>query len=59
MFGKRTVEAERTANVHIHDGVTEDEFVAMREARDATLDMPRLIYAVGSGEHASRASAAC
>jgi len=38
-----TVEAERSANVHIHDGVTEDEFVAMREARDATLDMPRLI----------------
>ena len=38
-----TVEAERRANVHIHDGVTEDEFVAMREARDATLGMPRLI----------------
>lgn len=38
-----TVEAERTANVHIHDGIKEDEFVAMREARDATLDMPRLI----------------
>ncbi|MDX2273815.1 MAG: MBL fold metallo-hydrolase [Hyphomonadaceae bacterium] len=38
-----TVEAERKANVHIHDGVTEDEFVAMREARDATLSMPRLI----------------
>lgn len=38
-----TVAAERAANVHIHDGVSEDEFVAMREARDATLDMPRLI----------------
>jgi glyoxylase-like metal-dependent hydrolase (beta-lactamase superfamily II) len=38
-----TVEAERKANVHIHDGVSEDAFVAMREARDATLDMPRLI----------------
>ncbi len=38
-----TVEAERAANVHIHDGINEDEFVAMREARDATLDMPRLI----------------
>jgi glyoxylase-like metal-dependent hydrolase (beta-lactamase superfamily II) len=37
------VEAEREGNVHAHDGVTEDEFVAMREARDATLDMPRLI----------------
>jgi glyoxylase-like metal-dependent hydrolase (beta-lactamase superfamily II) len=38
-----TVEAERKGNVHAHDGITEDEFVAMREARDATLDMPRLI----------------
>lgn len=38
-----TVAAERAANVHIHDGVSEDEFVAMREARDATLAMPRLI----------------
>ncbi len=38
-----TVAAERAANIHIHDGITEDEFVAMREARDATLDMPRLI----------------
>lgn len=38
-----TVEAERNANIHIHDGLTEEAFVAMREARDATLDMPRLI----------------
>ncbi len=38
-----TVEAERKTNVHIHDGLSEDAFVAMREARDATLDMPRLI----------------
>lgn len=38
-----TVAAEREGNVHAHDGVSEDEFVAMREARDATLDMPRLI----------------
>ncbi len=38
-----TVEAEREGNVHAHDGVSEDDFVAMREARDATLDMPRLI----------------
>jgi glyoxylase-like metal-dependent hydrolase (beta-lactamase superfamily II) len=38
-----TVGAQRTANVHIHDGVDEDAFVAMREARDATLGMPRLI----------------
>lgn len=38
-----TVETERKVNVHIHDGVSEDDFVAMREARDKTLAMPRLI----------------
>jgi glyoxylase-like metal-dependent hydrolase (beta-lactamase superfamily II) len=38
-----TVDAERTGNVHVHDGVSEEAFVAMRVARDATLDMPRLI----------------
>jgi glyoxylase-like metal-dependent hydrolase (beta-lactamase superfamily II) len=34
---------QRERNVHIHDGVEEAAFVAMREARDATLGMPRLI----------------
>jgi glyoxylase-like metal-dependent hydrolase (beta-lactamase superfamily II) len=38
-----TVGAERDRNVHAHDGIGEDAFVAMRTARDATLDMPRLI----------------
>ena len=38
-----TVADERAGNVHAHDGISEDEFVAMREARDATLAMPRLI----------------
>jgi glyoxylase-like metal-dependent hydrolase (beta-lactamase superfamily II) len=38
-----TVAEERARNVHVHDGVSEDEFVAMREARDKTLSMPRLI----------------
>ncbi|MFA6114034.1 MAG: MBL fold metallo-hydrolase [Sphingomonas sp.] len=38
-----TVGAERDGNVHVHDGIGEDAFVAMRTARDATLDMPRLI----------------
>lgn len=38
-----TVAAEREGNIHAHDGITEAEFVQMREARDATLDMPRLI----------------
>lgn len=35
--------AQRTANVHLHEGVTEAEFVTMRTQRDATLEMPRLI----------------
>ena len=38
-----TILAERTDNVHIHEGVDEDQFVAMRTARDATLSMPKLI----------------
>ncbi len=38
-----TVADERTANVHVHDGVAEADFVAMREARDATLAAPTLI----------------
>ena len=38
-----TMLAERTANVHLHEGVTEDQFVEMRTQRDATLEMPRLI----------------
>jgi glyoxylase-like metal-dependent hydrolase (beta-lactamase superfamily II) len=38
-----TVAAERAHNVHIHDGVSEDEFVRVRTARDAKLGMPKLI----------------
>ncbi|MEL6878428.1 MAG: MBL fold metallo-hydrolase [Pseudomonadota bacterium] len=38
-----TIGAQRTGNVHIHEGVSEDDFVAMRDARDATLGMPNLI----------------
>jgi glyoxylase-like metal-dependent hydrolase (beta-lactamase superfamily II) len=38
-----SVAAERRANVHVRDGVSEDEFVAMRTTRDATLPVPRLI----------------
>ena len=38
-----TVGEERAHNIHLKDGTSEDEFVAMREARDATLAMPRLI----------------
>lgn len=38
-----TMLAERAGNVHLHDGVSEDEFVAMRTQRDATLGMPKLL----------------
>ncbi|GAA4644049.1 MBL fold metallo-hydrolase [Pontixanthobacter gangjinensis] len=38
-----TVAVQRQSNIHAHDGVAEEEFVRMREARDAMLDMPRLI----------------
>jgi len=38
-----TVADERARNVHVHDGITEDAFVEMREARDKTLAAPRLI----------------
>ena len=38
-----TVAEQRAKNIHVHDGVTEDQFVAMRAARDATLEMPSLI----------------
>ena len=38
-----TVAEEKTRNVHIGGGKSADEFVAMRQARDATLAMPRLI----------------
>ncbi len=38
-----SVAEERANNIHVRDGITEDEFVAMRTARDATLGMPNLI----------------
>jgi len=38
-----TVAAQRAGNIHVHDGVSEEEFVAMRTRRDATLEMPTLI----------------
>ena len=38
-----TVGAQKRENIHIHQGVSEDQFVAMRTSRDAELDMPRLI----------------
>lgn len=38
-----TVGEEKRHNVHVREGISEDEFVAMRTARDRTLAMPRLI----------------
>jgi glyoxylase-like metal-dependent hydrolase (beta-lactamase superfamily II) len=38
-----TVAEQRAHNIHLHDGVTQEQFVAMRTKRDATLEMPVLI----------------
>lgn len=38
-----TVAEQRADNIHVRDGISEEEFVTMRQARDATLDMPALI----------------
>jgi len=38
-----TVADERAQNVHVRNGISEEEFVAMRHARDTTLGMPTLI----------------
>lgn len=40
---RTTVAEQRASNIHVRDGVGEGEFVAMRRARDATLDVPTLI----------------
>jgi glyoxylase-like metal-dependent hydrolase (beta-lactamase superfamily II) len=38
-----TVADEKTSNIHVHDGISEEQFVKMRTARDQTLEMPVLI----------------
>jgi glyoxylase-like metal-dependent hydrolase (beta-lactamase superfamily II) len=38
-----TVAEQRANNVHVRDGISEEEFVALRQARDATLEVPTLI----------------
>lgn len=38
-----TVAEERKRNIHVHDGVNQDDFVRMRQARDATLTAPQLL----------------
>ena len=39
-----TIAAERAGNIHVRDGVSEQEFVALRTKRDATLAVPELLY---------------
>lgn len=38
-----TVAEERANNIHVHDGISEEDFVRVREERDKTLDLPKLI----------------
>lgn len=38
-----SVGEQRRSSVHVHDGISEDDFVTMRKARDATLDVPKLL----------------
>ena len=38
-----TVAEQRAKNIHVHDGISEAQFVEMRTQRDATLEMPVLI----------------
>lgn len=38
-----SVAAQKASNIHMRDGIGEDDFVAMRQSRDATLDMPELL----------------
>ena len=39
-----TVAAQRAENIHVRDGVTEEQFVELRTRRDATLPVPELLY---------------
>lgn len=38
-----TVGEQKRSNIHVRKGITQEQFVQLREARDATLEMPRLI----------------
>ena len=42
-MSETTVAAQRQYNIHVHDGIDEAEFVAMRNRRDASLSMPQLL----------------
>jgi glyoxylase-like metal-dependent hydrolase (beta-lactamase superfamily II) len=39
-----TIAAERAANIHVRDGIAQAEFIALRTERDASLDVPKLLY---------------
>lgn len=39
-----TVAAQRAGNIHVRDGVSEEQFVELRTRRDATLPVPELLY---------------
>jgi glyoxylase-like metal-dependent hydrolase (beta-lactamase superfamily II) len=43
VIGRTTVGEQQGNNIHIRDGVTEDAFIQMRKARDATLEVPVLL----------------
>jgi hypothetical protein len=38
-----TVKDQRAHNIHVHDGITQEQFIEHRTQRDATLEMPTLI----------------
>jgi hypothetical protein len=40
---KTTVAEQRAKNIHVHEGISQEQFVRMRTQRDATLEMPVLI----------------
>ena len=52
-----TVKQQREENVHVKDGVTEEDFVAMRTSRDKTLGHAQADHAFGAGQHSRRAVA--
>ena len=43
MAWETTVAEQRQRNTHVHEGIAEADYVALRQARDATLPMPRLM----------------
>jgi hypothetical protein len=46
-----TVGEQRATNVHVKEGVSEEEFVGMRTARDEKLAAPRLLLPLDPGQH--------